>query len=456
MQAMLDYARFSLDTGTTSLELYLDVAANSVQWQKFGPARGYTAQLHMQVVAIVGGVVVAQEEQNIGTPAVSDTAGLSFPITTQMRLRLPAREVDMRLTLTDKHATPVKDFSVLVTNLRIPLAFAKDEKPRISDVQLLRGVESTDDMADPYAKSGFRLIPSPTNYLGPDRKKLLFYTELYGLHKLLTDTQTTLLNYRILKLPTYEILADFGGSKRVDAEANLPLVRELDITDLPSGHYRLQLALLDTKNKIIALQNKDFFRGNPTADKPRIATEKATPVRTSGTWVDSISGKNIKLYVYHLGAIASKAEYATVDLLVKGRDYASMRSFYLEFWTRRDKMAPEEAHLEYRRKVRDAQNRFGNKSRPLLEYDRARVFLRYGEPNQMLDEMTDPERNLAATGIRYERWRYYALETAGGASADFIFLRDEATSQYVLTHSTAPNERRNDNWRSLTRPTGIR
>jgi GWxTD domain-containing protein len=164
--------------------------------------------------------------------------------------------------------------------------------------------------------------------------------------------------------------------------------------------------------------------------------------------VDTIKGRNIKQYVYHLGAIASKAESGTINTLVQSNDYALMRSFYLEFWNRRNKIQAFELHNNYRTEVKEAYRKYGQKSKPLLESDRARIYLRYGEPNQILNEQTDLSNS---SGMVYEIWQYYNLEKTGQTGVDFVFIRESSSSQYVLVHSNATGERRNDNWRSGTR-----
>lgn len=462
MKATVDYARFRLDTSTTLLEVYLDVEAATVSWQqttakdkKSKP--GYQARLTLQVQVLQDGKNIAADQANISSPVLADTNWLNFPLTAMMRLSVPAKESQVIISLRDAQVAPLKGSTLLESKLDLDLTWPSKPNPQFSDVQLVRKVTpaSATDLQSQYVKSGIVLEPSPSNFLSAERTSLMFYTELYDAPQLMQDSSAAL-SYRILKLPTFEVLGSFGATKRITLAPVLPLLREIDITELPSGHYRLQLSLLNRDGKIIGLQDKQFYRSNPTYDATRAMTEKGKTPPPASTWADTISGRHIKQYVYHAGAIASKAEYATIENLIQGTDYALMRSFYTEFWERRDKVDPYEAHWQYRRKVREAQTRFGSKSRPLLDFDRARVFLKYGEPNQVLDEMTDPARNMANTGLRYERWRYYALERFGGQAADFIFLRDEATSQYVLTHSTAPNERRNDNWQMLTRPPGIR
>jgi GWxTD domain-containing protein len=318
----------------------------------------------------------------------------------------------------------------------------------LSDIEMARKADTLkpQDIEDDLTKSGLRIQPYPSDFYPATAKKIKCYLEVYDLDK--AESDSALLSYKIIKLPTFEVLNEWGMVERIKPISKSSHYKEIDINDLPSGHYRLQLALISSKGKILSLKDKSIFRSNPTSDEAQSTTELAPKISTVGTFVDSIKGRNIKQYLYHLGAIASKAESGTINTLVASTDYALMRSFYLEFWNRRNKVQAYEMHTDYRALVKEAYRKYGQKSKPLLESDRARVYLRFGEPNQILTEQTDLSSN---GNLVYEIWQYYSLERTGQTGVDFVFVRESSSSQYVLVHSTATGERRNDNWRSSSR-----
>ncbi len=452
LAAVLEYARFKLDSNKTMLELYFDIDAKTVQYA------ANNATSNRKKASFSGGAIIEiqiwqqdlqvyAENIQVRSPNLTDTNALDFMLSAMMRCAVPSVKSEIRLLMRQLNNT---DSSVV--RLRIPLDLSgviPIDKPIISDIQMVRSATKSEDQTDPMVKSGLRLTPYPSDFYPATITSIKCYQEIYDLNRYVSDTSAAALSFRIIKLPTFEILESWGGISRVLPKPTVAIFKEIDIAELPSGHYRLQLALLSPDGKIMALRDKNFYRSNPTSDQSKTTSILAPTVVTAGTFVDTIKGRSIKQYVYHLKAIASRAEAGTIDILIQGSDYASMRSFYLEFWQRRDKAQAYDLHADYRAQVIEAQNRFGSRSKPLLESDRARVFLRYGLPNQMLNEQTDNNRQANANpNMTYEIWQYYSLEKTKQSSVEFVFIRDLSSSQFVLVHSNATGERRSDNWRS--------
>ena len=109
--------------------------------------------------------------------------------------------------------------------------------------------------------------------------------------------------------------------------------------------------------------------------------------------------------------------------------------------------SPLNPHLAYRDYMELAQYvdqrfRFGGRSG--LMSDRGYVYLRYGKPDDQVLRENDPDV------YPYEIWTYLKIAEGTQNNVDFVFYNPTMTNgNFQLLHSTARNERSNDNWRTV-------
>ena len=78
-----------------------------------------------------------------------------------------------------------------------------------------------------------------------------------------------------------------------------------------------------------------------------------------------------------------------------------------------------------------------------FETDRGRVRLTYGAPTDILESEREPG------ALPYEIWQYNRLDD-GQMNVKFVFYNpDLVTNNYVLIHSTANGEIKNEYWQRL-------
>jgi len=88
--------------------------------------------------------------------------------------------------------------------------------------------------------------------------------------------------------------------------------------------------------------------------------------------------------------------------------------------------------------VKEASTRFKNLSRNGIKTDMGRVFIMYGEPEQI--ERFPNQKDTKP----YEIWTYEQIESG----VSFIFADITGFSNYILVHSTKRNEYHDENWLS--------
>ena len=125
--------------------------------------------------------------------------------------------------------------------------------------------------------------------------------------------------------------------------------------------------------------------------------------------------------------------------LVKTDDVNTMQQFLFNFWTARSPMNPRQGFEEYLTAVKRVNMSFKTSSYPGYRTDRGYVFLKYGQPDKIMQEPNEPG------AYPYEIWHYY--EVANQHNKRFVFMaKDSAANDYHLIHSNMVGEIQNPRW----------
>lgn len=140
--------------------------------------------------------------------------------------------------------------------------------------------------------------------------------------------------------------------------------------------------------------------------------------------------------------------------LVKESTADQKRSYLLFFWRKRNPEQPEQAYKDYVQRLKTAEAKYATRTFRAYETDRGRVFLQYGIPNRIENEITDFARTASRNSnpIPLEIWSYYNIpqEITHIAQTNrvFVFLEDNrGNNAWRLVHSDAIGELNNPNWR---------
>lgn len=133
--------------------------------------------------------------------------------------------------------------------------------------------------------------------------------------------------------------------------------------------------------------------------------------------------------------------------VIKSGDMELMRRVFLNFWLARNDVDPVSAWTLHADLIKSVNSTFGTNSLYGFNTDRGRVYLQYGPPNQRQEADREPGT------LPYEIWHYYDKVEASGVrqgNVKFIFYsQDFVTNHYLLLHSTAVNEIRNEQWQQV-------
>jgi GWxTD domain-containing protein len=271
-----------------------------------------------------------------------------------------------------------------------------------------------------FRKAGKNVFPNVWRRYGVLNPKLTFYYEVYGIDT--TVSEPLLVDYTIIneakaiakKISAIELKRE--GKQR-------SVLQALDISNLSSSLYNLEIIVTDPKSNLRTSQNKKF--------------EVILFDRYSSS--QSLSEEDIELFDELFGYITDDIEYNQYKKL----NDSEKGNFILNYWKSKDPN-PSTPENEYLLKVIEKFN-YANKNyswsdQPGWKSDRGRVLIKYGMPTNIESHQSEPNT------VPYEIWTYQ-LEK----NYSFVFADRRTTGKYTLIHSDMIGEVSDPSWINLIR-----
>lgn len=421
----VDYARFQNDTSGAYLEIYIALYQRlftSVQKndREYGAAR-------IEVTVKDRSTGELFNEQVMYLPVIQSEIGkaTSSTVVSQMGYLIPAGNYNLNVMIADSLAPERKD------SITIPLEIEPHKfSITVSDIQLCSNIKRSSNTSNPFYKNSLEVFPNPNLLFGVAGHPVVFsYAEIYNLQ--------SGKNYYIISSIADrhgEVMAELKKKVQYDFR-NAVEIETMNITSYPSGRYLYQVAITDTNGSTIATAGKPFFVNNP-----HIAQERG-PMSVYSDELALLSFEELGEEFRQCRYIATDEdrrrfnEFTTAD---------ERRAFLSQFWaeTAQGRYDDEPRYRsEYLARVEEANDRFRTLGTEGWLTDRGRVFLLYGNADEI-------ERYPSSGQIKpYEIWRYYQIENG----VEFVFVDRSGYGEYVLIHSTKRGEFRDDAWRQYLR-----
>jgi len=429
LTAFFSYCTFTSPTEGPYIETYMNVVGSTV---KYLPVEnGYQGMVEITLVFKQGEKIVDFKKYNLLSPLLKDT--LLYPnFIDQQRISLPNGEYNLEIEIKDPNTTN-KAFK---SYQNIDINYA-DTRVQFSDIQLIEEFSKT-VKNNILTKSGYDLIPYVTDFLPEKAEKIVFYSELYGTSKMLGENEMFLLNYYIESDESGFILNRYRSFKRMETSVVAIVLHEFNIKKLPSGNYNLVLECRNKKNELMAERKVFFQRSNPSVQMDEANLES---VNTGLTFVENYNNiDSLKFYIRSVMPISSRLERCFIDRKLKEADLELCQKYFLNFWKTRNMLDPESSWNQYYDNVEDVENEFKTQIRHGFETDRGRIYLKFGKPNVVSDQKSEPN------SYPYQIWHYYTTKRQNNVK--FVFYnRDLAVNHYELLHSTARGEIKDYRWK---------
>lgn len=437
LRANIAYTTFYSPTDGPYVETYLSINANSIQYHRTADGQ-FQGAVEVMMIFKQEDTVFAFDKKELLSLVVKDTLEHLPSFFDVQRFVLPAGMFVFDLTISDKYSDN-KAFNI---QQDVEINYNATDA-MVSGIELIESYVKTTE-PNVLTKSGIDMMPTMSSYLGPEFKKLIFYSEIYNVDKHLASSDKYMLKYYIKPAETASVLDKYTRIKREEVKPVNVLFAEFDIADLPSGNYYLCVECRDKDNKMFAFNSLYFQRNNPDVE---IKIDDLLVKHDDEVFTYHYkSADTLREYLRCLRPIAmgSEMNYLTKKAIA-GMDLRMMQEFFYSFWYERDKIDPEKAWVVYRQEVGKVNKNYGNQIEKGYETDMGRVYLQYGPPDAIVDRPYDASSWDGKGYVPYQIWQYYALKDQ--RNRKFVFGNLNLTHNgFKLLHSDAIGEPNNPNW----------
>ena len=347
------------------------------------------------------------------------------------RFVLPKGDYELEVKVQDvNEPAAVTDF-----NSEFSLNFNEEELQQ-SDIQLLASYKQTEE-ENIFVKGGVQLEPLAFNFYNKRANRLIFYSEIYNADKAIG--QDYLVSYTVTEVVNDKLLKPVSvGHKRKTAEPITALLLQTDITELKSGNYELLVEVRNRENELIKQKKTRFQRSNPylqIEDKP--ITEK----EIADEFVQRLSVEQLTYSLRAIAVILNDADGENINEMVRQRNENAMRMYLFTYWAQQNPVRPYDAYLEYMAVAQAIDEAFDSGFGFGFETDRGYVYMKYGQPSDIVSDSNDP------SAPPYEVWSYNEFPMTNQGLVKFIFYNPSLSpGNYVMLHSTARGEVNNPSW----------
>ena len=428
LKPYLSTTTYSVPGMTSYVENAIAFDCRSAVYKEFEPGR-FKATVEITTVFRKGEEATFSKVA-LDSPVVTDTANLSGAFIDQQRFSLDSGEYEMEISITDMNSGVALPSETITVNLDYP-----EDTPAVSDILLFDSFTKA-ETPSACTKSGFDFLPRVYPFYGANEDKLRFYAELYNSDKVYEDGQF-LVNYFIETVESSTKMKNYYFSQRYDVKKVDILLNTIDIKDLPSGNYYLVVEMRDRSNNLICSNSCFFQRSNPevTYDMGDLAG-----INVANTFVSEIDNiDTLRKYLRYIEPLCTEMERDYSVNLLKTDDALTMQQFLFNFWSARSPMNPKLAFDDYLAAVKRVNMSFKTTTFPGYRTDRGYVFLKYGQPDKIVESPSEPG------AYPYEIWHYYTI--GNQRNKRFVFMaKDASANNFQLIHSDVIGEVNNPRW----------
>jgi GWxTD domain-containing protein len=422
---------FNLEKGPY-VETCVNIHGKGLRFAKLGMDE-YKSEVLITLILKKENEVIDFLKYKLESPVVSDTSQIEFSLMDQKRMLLSEEGLQLEILVEDLHNSKNQQEKT------IALDYSFESLPAFSDLLLIDTFHNVNEQG-PFVKNGLRLMPYAINFYPTDRTKLIWYYELYGTELMSKSSgeEQFLITGSIRNRNSEEVNPNFWQYYKQTANPVLVSLLEFDITQLPSGNYDLVMELRNSKNEVLLEKRKFFQRLNMRGVE---SAANIAMMDVDELWVDKYDQEQLDAFLNYLKPSASPSEQNLIVSIEDLPNTEMKKRFLYNYWLKR---SPENSYgkwLEYLGRVKKSNEMFPTISKQGYRTDRGRVMLKYGIPNDIQSQPSEPG------AYPYEIWHFYNLED-GQANIQFIFYEPTLISDdYKLLHSNALGELQDPRWK---------
>ncbi|GJQ61653.1 MAG: hypothetical protein SCALA702_07060 [Melioribacteraceae bacterium] len=421
-----DYAQFGFDSTSNYIEFYYSFNQQQLKRIEKENQTTVTAKLFIDLKEISVDTPYVSREWSVNN-IVEDGVNSSKSLVGVLGLVVPRGDYKAIVKGYDPNQTAmVKEFSEDLTVIpRLRDDFS------LSDIQLASNIKNDNVNENSiFYKNTLEVLPNPITVFTNNNPVVFYYTELYGLNM---GSDAPLILQRDL-FNSRGILVDQKTKSVSRKNASIVEVGVLNMQKFPTDSYNMVMTLFDSTENEGLSSTKRFYMINP--DVKDTTNTEVYIANYLGSEFGVSSEEELDDMFAKCKYIAASSE---IDQYEKLDSLNSKREYFYEFWKKRDpdpSTNENEFKIEYMYRLDYVNERYGSFYKKGYRTDRGRIYLLYGEPDQI--DRYPNETNMKP----YEIWYFNTIE--GGVY--FVFGDITGFSDYELLSSTKRGEIRDDNW----------
>lgn len=423
----VSYATFNSPQGPF-IELYFYYIANTLQFESLPDSKQQQARVEVLILFKQEEQIIKFDKYQLSSPAMTEIRNFLD----LKRYALPNGEYQLSISITD-----LADSTNTQTYAQpIQMDYPSDGLS-LSDIELLQSV-SQDSLQGPLTKNGLKMEPLAYNFYHKKSGQLIFYAEVYNTDKVLGDAYLVryLVNWKVGNGRSKTLII---GHKRMEPGPVNPLLIQRDISKIPSGNYELAVEIRNRANELLTTKTVAFQRSNPYLD---VETSGVSEEDIAGEFVDSLDAETLEYSLRALTPIIRQDQTDILNRVTRKKDDLNVqRKFLFTYWAARDPVQPEIAYRDYMQVAKAVDDKFGDGFGYGFETDRGYIYMKYGQPDDIVKVDNDP------VAPPYRIWVYYDFPQTRQTNVKFLFYNESlASNQFRLLHSTAQGEIQNRQW----------
>jgi GWxTD domain-containing protein len=432
LRVYLDAKQFYAPTIGNLLEVNLQFAGPSLNYR--GLENGLIADVAVFISIEQNGVIIKEDAHRLESPLMKDSIVEDFY--DLARFVLAPGEYKINLELKDLLA----DNPSIKGSMPIKIRSIEGET-QISDIQIAEFATPGNESSI-FHKSGYEIIPRISTFYPQELDRIPYYAEIY--HADLLASPEFGLKQSIIDKETGLELEEYTNYFRYKSAAVVPVLKQLDISQLTSGSYYLQLAVLRQDLSEVYSTAYSFDRSKTIEldlDEMNLILDPA--------FAESIKSDSAKYYLASIIPITTPDAARKILSTLKSGNAEQASLLIQSFWKATSKASAYEDWMKYKAQVQLVENLYATNFQAGYETDRGRVYLQYGSPTTIV------KREASAAEYPYEIWQFNKIGRF--SNKRFIFYNPDLLGEnYRLLHSDLIGEIKNNNWPSaLSARSGI-
>ena len=425
LKAYLDTKQFYDPQLGNYIEIYMQFVSSSLKYE--GKETGLQGKIAIRLNVSQKDSTYFSDLYLLESPLMKDSIVEDFYDVVRFAI-LPGPyklKVELSDVLNDKSKAVMAESELVVKDL--------SQDVTLSDLEIAEFAKKSESTNN-FTKSGFYILPRLTNYYPSELSKIPVYFEVYNSNQL--SDSVFILKQTVKNVETSKELFDYEYYSKHVKSTVVPIIRGVDIANLPSGKYELIYTILDrTKNELFA-QSYTFERTNMLDQNLNMENLVLDPA-----FQNSITDDSLDFYLESLIPISKQNEILNIISSLKTKNKEIARKHIQAFWVKTNATNPYESWISYKQQVLFVQKLYSNNFQDGYETDRGRVYLKYGAPTNVIQKETSPSE------YPYEIWQYNKIERF--SNKRFIFYNpDLVNNTYRLLHSDMLGEIKNQGWQA--------